>query len=163
LSAIDFEKVYHDNFKIVYGYIYSTCKDSHIAEEITQETFFKALKNIDKFQGRSKESVWLCEIAKNTYYTYCKKNRKLTDKDEIVNQSITEDSTLEHFIDSEDIDRIHKILHEIEEPYKEVFSLRVFGELPYQKVGELFHKSESWARVTYYRAKQKIINRMEEK
>ena len=163
LSAIDFEKVYLENFKIVYGYIYSMCRNAQLAEEITQETFFKALKHIDQFQGKAKESVWLCEIAKNTYFTYCRKNKQLAQINDLDQNSIADDNALETLIALENIDQLHKILHALNEPYKEVFSLRIFGELPYQKIGDLFHKTESWARVTFYRAKQKIISQMEDK
>lgn len=160
---IDFETVYKENFKIVYGYIFSLCNNAHIAEEITQETFFKALKNIDKFENRSKISVWLCEIAKNTYFTYYNKNKRFIQINEKDEKSIENDQFLEAFIDSEDVYLIHKILHDIEEPYKEVFTLRVFGELSYKNIGELFQKTESWARVTFYRAKQKIVSKLEDK
>lgn len=158
---IDFETIYKENFKVVYGYIFSMCNNAHIAEEITQETFFKALKSIDKFEKRSKISVWLCEIAKNTYFTYCNKSKRFVSTEEKEEKTIANDIFLDTFIDSEDVYLIHKILHDIEEPYKEVFTLRVFGELPYKNIGDLFKKTESWARVTFYRAKQKIVNKME--
>ncbi len=131
-----------------------------VAEEITQETFFKALKNIDKFDGKSKLYVWLCQIAKNTYFSYSAKQKKtlsMTDKTQEYSDAIDIENLL---VVKERAIEIHKILHELEEPYKEVFTLRVFGELSFLQIGNLFMKTESWARVTYHRAKKKIKERL---
>lgn len=162
MSEIDFETVYHENFKIVYGYLYSLCQDSHLAEELTQETFFKALKSIHQYQGRAKIHVWLCEIGKNTYFTHCAKSRRVVSENERNETEDRTDSLLEKYVKAEEIRQIHQILHNMEEPYKEIFSLRIFGELPFRDIGRLFGKTESWARVTYYRAKQRIMREMEE-
>ncbi len=131
-----------------------------VAEEITQETFFKALKNIDKFDGKCKLYVWLCQIAKNTYFSYSTKQKKTlstTDKTQEYSDAIDIENLL---VVKERAIEIHKILHELEEPYKEVFTLRVFGELSFLQIGNLFMKTESWARVTYHRAKKKIKERL---
>jgi len=131
-----------------------------IAEEITQETFFKALKNIDKFDGKCKLYVWLCQIAKNTFFTYRKKEKyheDLTEAENILVESTIEQSLLS----KESVFNIHKELHRLDEPYKEVFMLRVFGDLSFSQIGSLFEKTESWARVTYHRAKMKLKERME--
>ncbi len=148
----DFQEVYDLYFRDVYKYALSLSHDPQIAEEITQETFFKALKNIDSFRGQCRLYVWLCQIAKNAYFTYMKKqNRDVPEKEG------TSESTLEdHLLVKESAFEIHKILHRLSDPYKEVFSLRVFGELSFRQIGELFGKTESWARVTYHRARQKI-------
>lgn len=149
----DFEEIYNLYFKDVYKYAMSLCKNEAIAEEITQETFFKALKNIDSFDGKCKLYVWLFEIAKNTYFTLCKKEKR---REALKNNLVSEDNLFENLLDKETANEIHKILHNLPEPYKEVFSLRAFGELSFSQIGELFSKTESWARVTYYRAKLKI-------
>ncbi len=131
-----------------------------VAEEITQETFFKALKSIDKFDGKCKLYVWLCQIAKNTYFSYSTKQKKIlstTDKTQEYSDAIDIENLL---VVKERAIEIHKILHELEEPYKEVFTLRVFGELSFLQIGNLFMKTESWARVTYHRAKKKIKERL---
>ncbi len=131
-----------------------------IAEEITQETFFKALKNIDKFDGKCKLYVWLCQIAKNTFFTYKKKEKyhiDLTEAEDIIADSTFEQSLLS----KESVYKIHKELHSLGEPYKEVFMLRVFGDLSFSQIGNLFEKTESWARVTYHRAKIKLKERIE--
>lgn len=124
-----------------------------MAEEITQSTFFKALTTDKLFRGESSEYTWLCAIAKNLLYEHLRKTKQqdtyeieLTDNNNIEESLIEEESTL----------AIHKVLHALEEPYKEVFSLRVFGELPFNKIALIFGKTESWARVTYHRARLKL-------
>lgn len=147
----NFQSIYETYFTDVYKYVFSLCRDPHLAEEVTQETFFKALKNLDSFRGQCRLYVWLCQIAKNTYFSHL--DRK------ILSESAEEagDSSIEEsLINSESAFEIHRILHHLEEPYKEVFSLRVFGELSFKQIGILFGKTENWARVTYHRARLKI-------
>ncbi|WZL80596.1 sigma-70 family RNA polymerase sigma factor [Vallitaleaceae bacterium 9-2] len=156
----NFDQIYKEYFKDVYKYVLSLSKNAVVAEEITQETFFKALKNIDKFDGKCKLYVWLCQIAKNTYFSYSTKQKKTlstTDKTQEYSDAIDIENLL---VVKERAIEIHKILHELEEPYKEVFTLRVFGELSFLQIGNLFMKTESWARVTYHRAKKKIKERL---
>lgn len=147
----EFQEVYELYFKDVYKYALVLCRDEHTAEEITQETFFKALKNIDSFRGQCKLYVWLCQIAKHTYFSMTAKERKRKQ-----DEPVPEDTLEEALLQSESAFEIHKALHALEEPYKEVFSLRVFGELSFKQIGQLFGKTESWARVTYHRARLKI-------
>lgn len=149
----DFEDIYSQYFADVYKYALSLCRNETLAEEITQETFFKALKSIDKFKGDCKIRVWLCQIVKNTYFSICQKNKHITDESREGNQGECIEQKL---INSETVWEIHKKLHFLDEPYKEVFTLRVFGELPFLKIAELLGKTESWARVTFHRAKIKI-------
>ena len=147
----DFDKVYTEYYPDVYKFTLSLCRNAELAEEITQETFFKALKSIDSYKGNSSFSTWLCKIAKNTFYSYAKKHSRQTDYSlEIV---ISDEDIEARFADKETVYAIHKVLHKLNEPYKEVFWLRTFGELSFSQIGELFGKTESWARVTYYRAK----------
>lgn len=150
----EFEKIYLEYYDAVFQYVLSLCRDEQWAEEITQAAFFKALKSIDSFRGECKLSVWLCQIAKNTFYTEAKRQRRQVDypleqiqSDEAIDQKI---------YDKETVFQIHKLLHVLEEPYKEVFWMRTFGELSFKDIGVLFGKTESWARVTYHRAKMKI-------
>lgn len=150
----DFEKIYLEYYDMVFQYVLSLCKNEQWAEEITQEAFFKALKSIDTFRGECKLSVWLCQIAKNTFYTTAKRQQRqvnyqleLVQSDDAIDQKIYDKETAFH---------IHKLLHTLEEPYKEVFWMRTFGELSFKEIGILFGKTESWARVTYHRAKMKI-------
>ncbi|MHB1153880.1 MAG: RNA polymerase sigma factor [Eubacteriales bacterium] len=150
----DFKDIYNQYFKDVYKYALSLCRNKTIAEDITQETFFKALKSIDNFYGQCKLRVWLCQIAKNTYFTFYENEKRFADND-IVDKSGTENFE-QDLINRETAFILHKRLHLLDEPYKEVFSLRMFGELSFAQIGELFGKTESWARVTYHRAKLKI-------
>lgn len=150
----DFEKIYSEYYDAVFQYVLSLCMDESWAEEITQEAFFKALKSIDTFRGECKLSVWLCQIAKNTFYTAAKRKHRQVDyplelipSDESIDQEI---------YDKEAAFQIHKLLHALDEPYKEVFWMRTFGELSFRDIGILCGKTESWARVTYHRAKMKI-------
>lgn len=158
---MDFELIYKEYFKDVFLYTRSLSADEQIAEEIAQETFFKALKSLDSFDGSKDIKAWLFTIAKNTYYTYCKKQKIYVDV-EIENepQNVQTDIVAE-LIDKQTAFSVHKFLHNMEEPYKEVFTLRVFGELPFEKIGELFGKSSGWARVVFYRAKIQIKEYME--
>lgn len=150
---IDFNKVYIQYFKDVYRYILSLSHNESIAEEITQETFFKALNSINNFNGKCKIRVWLCQIAKNTYFSYCEKDKKNSKSS---NEEPLESDFEEKLINNESAFEIHRSLHNLDEPYKEVFTLRLFGELSFAQIAELFGKTESWARVTYYRAKLKL-------
>lgn len=160
-KSMDFEEIYHLYFNDVFLYIKSLCRDQNIAEEMTQEAFFKALKSIDSFDGSKDIRAWIFTIAKNTYFSHYKKSkREINDNslEFISNKGVT---ILDHLTNEEDAFSIHEFLHTMREPYKEVFSLRVFGELPFEKIGNIFGKSSGWARVTYYRARKEIIEYME--
>lgn len=153
-----FEEIYELYFKDVYRYALSLTRDEGLAEEITQETFFKALKSIDKFDGKCRLYVWLCQIAKNTYFTLREKQKRTAAPTEFEDK---EPSLEEGLLNRDMAFRIHRVLHGLEEPYKEVFSLRTFGELSFKQIGLLFGKTESWARVTYHRARLKIREELE--
>ncbi len=156
------EALYNRYFSDVFLYMKALSKSEDIAEEVTQETFFKAIKSIGKFKGDCNIRVWLCQIAKNTYYDLCRKKHTVSlDEAEEV---IADDNILisEQLEDAQQTMKIHKLLHTMEEPYKEVFSLRIFGELSFRQIGEVFGKTESWARVTFHRAKVKLIDEIEE-
>jgi len=151
----DFQEVYELYFRDVYRYALSLCGKESVAEEITQETFFKAMTGLDSFDGRCKVSVWLCRIAKNTYLSMCRKDRYLAPEEDAA--LLPENGSLEERLcDRETAFAIHRILHTLEEPYKEVFCLRTLGELSFKQISELFGKTEAWARVTYHRARLKI-------
>ncbi len=147
----DFDKIYTEYFSVVYKFAFSLCQNRTLAEEITQEAFLKALNNINSFKGECKLGTWLCKIAKNTFCNHVRKNNSRVDYPlEII---ISDENIEERFSDKETAYTIHKVLHKLNEPYKEVFYLRALGELSFAQIAALFGKSESWARVTYYRAK----------
>ena len=151
----DYQEIYSLYFQDVYKYVLALSRDPSLAEEITQEAFFKALKSLDSFQGQCKLYVWLCQIAKNTYLSYLKKHKE-PEKEETLASSLEE-----MMLDKESALLIHQALHNLPEPYKEVFSLRVLGELSFRQIGLLFGKTENWARVTYHRARLTIKEELE--
>ena len=157
----ELESLYRAYFQDVYLYILSLSKDEHIAEDITSETFIKAIKSIDTFKGDCDIRVWLCQIAKNCYFSYLRKNKKIILTDTL-SEHENEINLEKLMISKEGSLKIHKILHSLKEPYKEVFSLRVFGELSFKQIGHIFEKTENWACVTYHRARKKIQGEMEE-
>ena len=138
--------------------------NEHIAEEITSETFFKAINSVDRFRGDCDMRVWLCQIAKNTYYSYLKKNRKELSIDESGLQNIADrDDCIDVQIgEQEEARLIRIILHDMSDPYKEVFMWRVFGELSFKEIADLYGKTDNWACVTYHRARKMIQSRLEE-
>lgn len=160
---MNIEELYRTYFDIVYRYIRSVSRDGSLAEEVTQETFFKALKKADQFRGDCDVRVWLCQIAKNTLYDHLRKQQKQLPGDELSENEESADGELleEKLAQRSQAMEIHKVLHGLSEPYKEVFSLRTFGELKFSEIGMLFGKSENWARVTYYRARVKIREELE--
>lgn len=156
----DLKKIYDQHFQDVYLFALSLSRNEQIAEEITQETFFKALNKIDQFKGNCKISVWLCQIAKNTYFSYMDKQKRFEPDDR--HEKASGFDIEKKLADKDETLRIHKLLHRLDEPYKEVFTLRVFGELSFGHISQVFGKTESWARVTFHRARQRIQEQLME-
>lgn len=157
---MDIEKIYRTYFMKVYSYVLNTVKNQTIAEEITQNTFVKAMTAKKDFLGKSSEYTWLCAIAKNQCVDYFREEEKkeaLPEDDSLV----ASDNVMDDIVNKESSLMIHRILHEMEEPYKEVFELRVFGELSFAEIGLIFTKTENWARVTYHRARLKMKERLD--
>ena len=155
------ERLYNTYYMRVFSYVMTLAKDRNDAEEITQETFFRAISTDKSFRGDSDSYTWLCAIAKNIFID--SKRRYANQEDEVPEELADENKGIEEKLsDRETSLRIHTILHQLEEPYKEVFQLRVFGELSFAEIGSIFGKTETWARVTYHRARLKIKERMDE-
>lgn len=154
---MDLEKIYELYFNDIYKYIYGLSRNKAVAEDITSETFLKAIKNIDSSVVNVR--AWLFTIAKNLYFTY-QKREKIYSNEEV--EQVSDSDILDNMVTSESALTLHKYLHLLGEPYKEVFMLRVFGELSFLNIGEIFSKSDTWSRVTFYRAKTKILKLMEE-
>lgn len=157
---MDIEKLYKTYFMKVYSYVLNLVKNQSAAEEITQNTFVKAMSSKQDFQEMSSEYTYLCAIAKNMSMDYFRAEQKkaelpeetlVSENDHVIDEMIKKETTL----------NIHMILHDMEEPYKEVFELRVFGELSFAEIATIFHKTESWARVTYHRARLKLKERLD--
>ena len=155
----DFGEIYTEHFSDVYKYVLILCRNEAIAEEVTQETFFKAMRHIDRFNGSCKLYVWLCQIAKNTYFSLSRKRMRIDLDIDADFPDITSDLERD-YLDKDTARRLHVLLHIMNEPYKEVFTLRVFGELPFSQIGELFEKTDSWARLIFYRAKKQLQEAM---
>lgn len=160
----EFEEIYRTYFNDVYRFLRRLSGNENLAEELTSETFFKAINSIDNFHGECDIRVWLCQIAKNTLYSYLKKNKRVSSADEsdLQNVAAPEMPIDTQIAEKEDVCRIRKILHDISEPYKEVFMWRVFGELSFKEIGDLYGKTDNWACVTYHRARKMIQRRLEE-
>lgn len=150
-----FEDIYSENQGFIYRFLVKLCGDVTLAEELCQETFYRAYMNFASLKNEQGVSAWLCTIAKNTYFAWFNEQKKKTAMPEALGDLSPDIS--EMFEEKELADRAFKSLHALEEPYKEVFMLYVFGGLSLKAISSLFSKSESWARVTYYRAKQKIM------
>ena len=153
----DSETVYLQYRDMVYGYLFRQCQSHDLAEELTQETFYQAMKKWNAFRGQSDIGTWLCSIARNQYYQVLRKKKELPaenpDRESapdfaemVINRGIAIDA--------------YKALHHLPEPYREVFSLRTFSDLNYREISEIFGKTESWARVTCYRAKQMLQEKL---
>lgn len=156
----NFDDIYKKYYSSLNKYLISLTKNEDLAEELTQETFFKALKNINKYDEKYKMLTWLCEIGKNTYYSLYKKNKKL----EAIDDSVLDDESeiIDKIIDSETNKELLRLVHSLDEPYKEVFTLRTFGELSFKEISDIFSKTESWARIVYYRSKLKIKEKLKD-
>ncbi len=157
----EFERVYSDYFRDVELYLRAICHDEVLAEELTEQVFFQALKALPTFRGDCDIRTWLCAMGRNAYLSHLRRQRPTEDIDELQipdpRQSIEEKIT-----DRQQAMAIHRCLHDLPEPYKEVFSLRIFGQLSFEDIGVLFGRTANWACVTYHRARQKIQKEMEE-
>lgn len=156
---MDAEKLYEACYMQVYSYLMTLTRDASLAEELTQETFLKAMTAEGKaaYGEKSNALTWLCAIGKNLFADEMRRRKRFSELPEEILSG--EDITAK--AEDEDLSfRLHLALHNMEEPYKEVFQLRVFGELPFARIGALFGKTENWARVTYHRARLKLTERM---
>ena len=158
---MEFEEIYNSYFNDVYLYILRFSGSKETAEEITAETFFKALKSVDTFRGDCSIVTWLCQIAKNCYYTHLKKNSRTVYLDDDIADTASEQDLETAAIDHSEALRINRHLQELPETYKEVFIWRVYAEMSFADIGALFGKTANWACVTYHRARKMIVDKME--
>ncbi|MCI8397003.1 MAG: sigma-70 family RNA polymerase sigma factor [Clostridia bacterium] len=154
------DKLYKNYSMLVYNYLYSLSKDRELAEELTQETFYKAIKNIKKFEGNSKVSTWLCQIAKNEWRTYVAKESKIKqipiEDENYIDKLILENTAETEVEEKEAVLNLYKEIHKLDQKTKEVIYLRIKGDLSFKEIGEILGESEEWARITYYRGKIKL-------
>ncbi|MBE6648201.1 MAG: sigma-70 family RNA polymerase sigma factor [Ruminococcaceae bacterium] len=154
----DFEKLYKEKQVFIFKFLMKICKDESLAEELTQETFFRAYMNISNLRSENAASVWLCQIAKNCYFSWYNQNKNLYSLENLEGsqnlKSLTDPEN--EFLQKELSNDLYDALSHLEEPYKEVFILHVMGNMTMKEISETFGKSESWARVTFYRGRQKL-------
>ena len=149
------DEIYEECFETVYKYLFCLTHNSDISEELTQETFYRAVKKIDTYNGKCKISVWLCQIAKHLWYNQCRKNKRIVDTDETFD--IEDPQNLEEqFIAGEEKVSLYKKMQNLDEKTREVMYLRITGELSFKEIGTILNKTENWARVTFYRGKNKL-------
>ena len=153
----DIEQLYKEYAKQVYKYLFSLCHSEQMAEELMQETFFRAIKSIRTFDGTCKIYVWLCQIAKHIWYQELEKNNRTQTTELLPEISSAEHSLEENIILREGKMSLFKELHLLAEPMREVMYLRLTGEFSFREIGEILGRDETWARVTFYRGKQKIM------
>ena len=161
---MDFEELYRTYFSDVYQYIRKLSGSEHMAEEITEETFYKALRKIESFRGDCDIRVWLCQIAKNSYYSHLRKSgQHISIEDAALQDTADPEGAVDERLSTHDeADQIRVLLHTLSDPYKEVFMWRVFAELSFKEIGRLYGKSDNWACVTYHRARNMLRERLEE-
>ena len=154
----DIEEIYKEYFKTVNKYLFCLTHDSDIAEELTQETFYKAVKKINTYKGECKMSVWLCQIAKNLWYDQCRKNKtmKNAQENDLLQIQNEQNSAEEQIISNEEKISLYKKMQQLDEKTREVIYLRITGELSFKEIGDILNKTENWARVTFYRGKNKL-------
>lgn len=158
----EFEAIFKEYNTVVFRFLLSLCGDESLAEELTSETFYQAYLHIGQFRGDCKLETWLCQIAKNALYKEQRRRGRIAGQDH-PESAEQDNSFFERIADKEQAMKIHKHLHRLKEPYREVFMLRVFGELSFREIADICGKSEVWAKVTFYRAKNKLIDDMEGK
>ena len=152
--------IFKNNQELIFKYLIKLSKNPSLAEELTQETFFRAYMNFSSLRDKEKISVWLCQIAKNTYFAWYNEHKMVDSfaESEWINST---ESLEETFLQKDLYKTALNCLHGLHQPYKDVFLLSVFHGFSLKDISDIFGKSESWARVTFYRAKQKLLERME--
>ena len=151
----DMDSVYRQHAQTVYKFLLSQCHDPHLAEELTQETFYQAVRSIDRFDGRCRVSVWLCQIAKHLWYQHLRKSGRETELPEESQLPLIPSAEEETVRRSGQLDLLRRI-HALPEPGREVVYLRAFGGLSFREIGDVLGKTETWARVTFYRGKERL-------
>ena len=154
----DLEKLCNLHYKYVKSYALSLCLNESLAEDITQETFYNAIKKIDTFKNECKIETWLCSIARNIYLN--SKRRKQTENISDYPNLVADSNLEDNVIKDENVKRILAEAVKLETPYKEVFYMKTLGDMPYSTIADVFEKTENWARVTYFRAKKQIEERV---
>ena len=151
------EQIYEEHFETVNKYLFCLTHNKDISEELTQETFYRAIKKIDKYKGECQISVWLCQIAKNLWYDQCRKDKKVIyEENELFNEQTLNELEEKVISDDERIE-LYKRMQKLDEKTREVLYLRLTGELSFKEIGIILNRTENWASVTFYRGKNKLM------
>lgn len=152
----EFHEIYEEYVRQVYYFLLSLSGNPDTAEELTQETFVKAYTNLDNFRGDCRLYVWLCQIGKNLYFNYMKKENRHAAVNEVIHTYSDGKSVEEEVLAADSARELIRAVSNLAEPYQSIFVYHVFSQLTYKEIGEILQKSENWVRVTYYRAKKKL-------
>lgn len=156
----EFEEIYETYVRRVYRFLLALTGDPSEAEELTQQTFYQAFLHIEQFQGRSSLFTWLCQIGKNEWFRECRRLRRFTDEDI---EEIAADKAIDvELVKKDESRRAVFVLCQLKQPYRDVVILRIYGQLAFSQIALLFEKTESWAKVTFFRGKEKLKKKMEE-
>ncbi len=152
----DIKQIYEQYFETVNKYLFCLTHDNDISEELTQETFYKAVQKINTYKGKCKMSVWLCQIAKNLWYDQCRKNKKIINIEENLFDVQSPETTESQVILNDEKISLYKKMQKLDEKTREVIYLRITGELSFKEIATILDKTENWARITFYRGKNKL-------
>lgn len=152
----DIKQIYEEYFETVNKYLFCLTHDNDISEELTQETFYKAVQKINTYKGKCKISVWLCQIAKNLWYDQCRKNKKTINVEENLFDIQAPESIESQVISNDEKISLYKKMQKLDEKTREVIYLRITGELTFKEISTILDKTENWARITFYRGKNKL-------
>ena len=152
------EEIYEENYPIVYGYLLSLCGDIPLAEDLAAETFFRAFLHPRRYDGQCKLSTWLCTIGRNLYLNERKRQNRLR---ALFSRPALSPDPEALLLEKEQITESYRAAQQLEAPASYVFFMRLEG-LSFRQIGDALGKTENWARVTFYRAKVKLQERMED-
>lgn len=153
----DMDAAYREYAVMVYKFLLSLCYEEELAEELTQETFYQAVRSVDRYDGSCKVSTWLCQIAKHLWYREMERRKRKDTSELTADMESLEKPVEEQLLVKEEKMELFRKVHVLDEISKEIVLLRVTGAFSFKEIAELFGKNENWARVTYYRAKQKLL------
>lgn len=160
---MEFKEIYESCEPKVYRFLLSLCRDENLAEELTEETFYQAFLHINRFEGRCEIRTWLCQIGKNLYYKEMKRQNRFSHQQITDDISESNENPFHSIENRQKAIEIHRILRTMSDDYREVFTLHIFAELTFKEIAQIYDKSESWAKMTFYRAKATLIHKLEEK
>jgi RNA polymerase sigma-70 factor (ECF subfamily) len=160
MKMLDLDVLYREHADTVHRYLLVKTNSADLAEELTQETFYQALRSVDSYDGSCKFSTWLIGIAKNVLRTHWRKLRQQPTVSLEDAPELTSGSAEESVLSGTELEAVLGVIHRLEEPGREVLYLRLLGSLSFRQIGDVLGQSETWARVTYYRAKQSVVKEL---